>query len=47
MGKTRSWNVKDIVHELPIEFWNIDIQFGKTRKFINHPMNLPIIKIND
>ena len=53
MGKTRSWtryirscNVKDVVHEPPIEFWNIDTQFGRARRFINHPTNLPTIKLN-
>ena len=37
--KTRSCNVKDIIHEPQIEFWNIDTQFGRGGKFINHPMN--------
>ena len=46
MGKTRSCNIKDTVYEPPIEFWNIDTQFGRARKFINHPMNLPTIKLN-
>ena len=46
-GKTRSCNVKDVVHEPPIEFWNTDTQFGRAGKFINHPMNLPTIKLND
>ena len=47
MGKTRSCNVKDITHEPPVEFWNIDTQFDRAGKFINHPMNLPTIKLND
>ena len=28
-GKVRSCNVKDVVLEPPVEFWNIDTQFGK------------------
>ena len=47
MGKTRSCNLKDMVHEPSIEFWNIDTWFGRARKFINHPANLPIIKLSD
>ena len=39
-GKTRLCNIKDIVHEPPIEFWNIDTQFSKGGKYINHPANL-------
>ena len=46
MGKTRSCNVKDIVHELPIEFWKIDTQFSRAGKYINHPANLPTIMHN-
>ena len=41
--KTRSCNVKDIVLEPPVELWNIDMQFGRAGKFINHPKNLPNI----
>ena len=44
-GKTRSCNIKDLVHEPSIEFWNIDTQFGRPRKFINHPANLPTIRL--
>ena len=36
-GKIRSCNIQDVVHEPPIEFWNIDTQFGRTGKYINHP----------
>ena len=25
----------------PIEFWNIDTQFSRTSRYINHPANLP------
>ena len=45
--KTRSFNVKDIVHKPPIEFGNIDTQFDRAGRFINHPMYLPTIKLND
>ena len=38
MGETRSCNVKDIVHEPPIEFLSIDTQFGRSGKFIKHPV---------
>ena len=31
-GKTRSCNIKDIVHEPHIKFWNIDTQFWQSRK---------------
>ena len=37
----------DVVHDLHIEFLNIDTQFGRARKFINHPANLPTIKLCD
>ena len=46
-GKTRSCNVKDIVLEPPVEFWNIDTQFSKAGKYINHPANLPTIMLNN
>ena len=46
-GKKRSCNVKDIVFELPVEIWNIDTQFGRAVKFINHPANLPTIALAD
>ena len=46
-GKTRSCNVKDIVLEPPVEFWNIDTQFARAGKYINHPANLPIIMLNN
>ena len=34
-GKTKSCNVKDVVLEPPMEFWNIDTQFGRAGKYIN------------
>ena len=36
-GKVQSCNVKDITLELPIEFWNIDTQFGRAGRYINLP----------
>ena len=45
--KVWSCNVKDIVLEPPVEFWNIDTQFGRAGKYINHPANLPTITLND
>ena len=46
-GKVWSCNVKDVVLEPPVEFWNIDTQFGRAGKYINHPANLPTITLND
>ena len=31
--------------EPPVEFWNIDTQFGRAGRYINHPANLPTIKL--
>ena len=45
--KIQSSNVKDVILEPPIEFWNIDTQFGRAGRYINHPANLPSIKLND
>ena len=45
-GKNRSCNVKDVVHKLPVELWNVNTMFGNTGKFINHPANLPTIPLN-
>ena len=45
--KVCSCYVKDVILEPPIEFWNIDTQFGGARRYINHPANLPTIKLND
>ena len=45
--KVWSCNVKDVVLEPPVEFWNIDTQFGRAGKYINHPAILPSITIND
>ena len=46
-GKVQSCNVKDVVLEPPVELWNIDTQFGRAGKFINHPVNLPTISLHD
>ena len=39
--------MSDIILEPPIEFWNIDTQFGTAGKYINHPMNLLAIQLMD
>ena len=41
--KVCSCNVKDIILEPPINFWNDDTQFGRAGRYINHPANLPMI----
>ena len=46
-GKVQSHNMKDVVLEPPVEFWNIDTQFGRAGKYINNPANLPTITLND
>ena len=46
-GKFQSCYVKDVVLEPPVELWNIDTQFGRAGKFINHPANLPTINLHD
>ena len=46
-GRTQSCNVKDIILEPPVEFWNIDTQFGRASHYVNHPSNLPTIQLND
>ena len=47
MGKIQSCNVTDIILEPPIEFWNMDTQLGRAGRYINHPENLPTIKLTD
>ena len=39
--------MKDIVLEPPVEFWNIDKQFGRAGKYVNHPVYLPNISLHD
>ena len=46
-GKTQSCNITDIILEPPVEFWNIDTQFGRASHYINHPANLPTIQPAD
>ena len=45
--KVWSSNMKDLVLEPPVEFWNIDTQFGRAGKYVNHPANFPTITLND
>ena len=45
--KICSCNVMDIILELPIEFWNIDTQFCRAGRYINHPAKMPTIKLKD
>ena len=45
--KVCSCNVKDIILDPPIECWNVDTQFGRAGRYINHPANLLTIKVND
>ena len=40
-SKIRSCNVKDVILEPIDELWNMNPEFGKASKFINHPNNLP------
>ena len=46
-GKTQSCNVTDIILEPPVEFWNVNTQFGRASCYINHPANLPTIQLTD
>ena len=46
-GKIWSYNIKDIILEPPIEFWNIYTQFGRASCYINHPAILPTIQLVD
>ena len=40
-GKIKFCNVKDVVLEPICELWNVNPEFGRASKFINHPNNLP------
>ena len=40
-GKIRSCNVKDVLLEPISELWDVNPEFGRASKFINHPNNLP------
>ena len=44
-GQMRSFNIKDVVVKPPVELWNIDTQFGREGRYINHPVNLPTITL--
>ena len=44
-GKIQSCNITDIILEPPVEFWNVDTQFGRASHYINHPANLPTIQL--
>ena len=46
-GKIQLCNVKEIILEPPIKFWNIFTQFGRASHYINHPANLPTIQLAD
>ena len=46
-GKILSCNVSDIILEPPIKILNIETQFGRAGRYINHPVNLPTIKLMD
>ena len=46
-GKIQSCNITDIILELPIEFWDLDTQCGRAGRYINHPTNLPTIRLMD
>ena len=46
-GKMQSCNVKDIILEPLIKFWNIDTQFSRASHYISHPANLPTIQLMD
>ena len=45
-GRTRSCNIKDVVIKT-VELWNINMQFGRAGRYINHPANLPTIMLTD
>ena len=45
--KVQSCNMKDVVIEHPVEFWNIDTWFGRAGEYVNHPANLPNISLHD
>ena len=40
-GKFRTCNAKDIVLEPINELWNVNLEFGRASKLINHTNNLP------
>ena len=46
-GKIQSCNVMDIILEPPIEFWDVDTQFSRAGRYVNHLANLPTINLTD
>ena len=46
-GKYNHDNDLDIILEPPIEFWNIETQFSRAGRYLNHPTILPPIKLMD
>ena len=38
--------MKYVVLKPPVEFWNIDTQFGRAGKYVNHPANLSPISLH-
>ena len=40
-GKSRPCNVKDIVHELPVDLWNVDTMLDRAGKFRNSSHKSP------
>ena len=40
-------HVTDIILEPPIEFWDVNTQFGRAGRYVNHYANLPTIKLMD
>ena len=39
--------MSNVILEPPIEFWDVDTQFGRAGRYINHPANLPTIELVD
>ena len=46
-GKTRSCNNKDVLLKPPVELCNINMQFDRAGRYINHPMNLQTITLTN
>ena len=45
--QVQSCNIKDVVLESPVEFWDIFKQFGSIGKYVNHATDLTTITLND
>ena len=37
--------IKDVVLQPPVDLWNINMQFGRSGRYINHPANLSTITL--